>query len=156
MSFWPTFLRRLIDAEPLPSAHIGPWPANPATYDDDLLRSQHNEAYLAAQLRDARRLLDKTEGTALRRTAERRAERAEAELAVEAARASAFEQRAEAAEGQHAEVAGLLAESQREVRRLRADRDGLRKQFDRALGYDDADLAAINSGTGQPRKAGQP
>jgi hypothetical protein len=156
MSFWPTFLRRLVDAEPLPVAQVELWPANPRSYDDDLKQSLSNEAFLAAQLRDARRLLDKTEGTALRRTAERRAERAEAELAVEAARASAFEQRAEAAEGQHAEAAGLLAESQREVRRLRADRDGLRKQLDRALGYDAADLAAINSGTSQPRKAGQP
>jgi len=152
----PTWLRRR--PEPRRVAEVLPWPANPRTYDDDLQQSLSNEAFLAEQLRDARQLLDKTDGAEQRRKAERRAEKAEAELAVEAARASAFEQRAEAAEGQHSEVASLLAASQREVRQLRADRDALRKQLAAAQKqldgflYDAADLAAINNGTGQPRK----
>jgi membrane protein involved in colicin uptake len=125
--FLPASLRRRPTADPAPKPE--PWPANPRTVADDLRESLANEAERAKQLRETRQQLD-----------------------IEAARAAAAEQRAERAEGEHKAAAEQLAQAHRELRGLRAANAGLSKQLHDAM-YDDADRAAIESGTGQPRKA---
>ena len=110
-----------------------PWPGNPRTVADDLAISQANEAQLAEQLRENRQLLDGNELVRRLDQAERRATLAEAE---------------------HERIADELTAAHRQLREVTADRDGLRKQLDRTLGYDGADLAAINTGTSQPIRKG--
>jgi hypothetical protein len=133
--FLPASLRRRPVAEPAPKPE--PWPANPRTYGDDLRASQANEARLSALLVKARQEAD-----------------------VQAARAAAFEQRAERAEAalglartQGANLHRDLREVADECDRLETANARLRQQLDKSFGYSEAEIAAIESGTGQPRKA---
>jgi hypothetical protein len=120
----PAFLRRQ-SVEPKPEPEPAPWPGNPRTVADDLRIAQANEATLAEQLRENRQLLDGNELVRRLDQAERRAQCAEAE---------------------HERVAAELAAAHTVNLRLR-------KQLDRDFGYDEAAIAAIESGTGEPVKA---
>ncbi|MCC9307741.1 hypothetical protein LN042_11635 [Kitasatospora sp. RB6PN24] len=74
----------------------------------------------------------------------------EAELAAEL---TAARQRADVADARTA-AAGLRADDvERQLAQVRRELRAVREQLHNAMGYDDAELAAIDAGTGQPRKA---
>ncbi len=106
------------------------WPGNRDRVADDLREALDHEAVLANQLVAARQAADLAD-----------------------ARTAAAERRAAGAERAHQAAADQLLAAHRDLRALRADRAGLRHQLDRALGYDDQQLAAIAAGTGEPTKS---
>jgi hypothetical protein len=137
LPFVPAFLRRpAATASPLVVVKPEPWPANPATYDDDLLTAQKNEALLAAQLKKARQLLDESESARLLREAQDAYQEAAAEVIV--ARAQRDEARTE------------TEQLRDDVEALRLQLKAMQRQLDDALGYDDAIRMAIKTRSGQP------
>ncbi|WP_280688323.1 MULTISPECIES: hypothetical protein [unclassified Kitasatospora] len=124
----PTWLRRR-------STEPEQWqPGNPKRLADDFQALQADAAELGRQLTVTRQALD-----------------------VEAARASAAAQRAEAAEGEHSKAAELLKQSHRGLRDVADERDrlttansSLRRQLHREFGYDEAAIDAIENGSGEP------
>jgi chromosome segregation ATPase len=142
--FLPAFLRRRPES--------APWqPGNPARLAEDLRETQEHGADLARQLTAARQFADIE--AAARAAAERRAEQAEA------AHKTAAEEFTMAHRDlrELTDVCGRLETAntclQSEITGLRTANAGLQKQLANAMGYDDAALNAIETGTGQPRKA---